>query len=821
MKALQNKLLFWVFAFFIGYILMACSAGSSGSNNSQVKNLPSSESKMDIASVSAVVKQNNLLKANSFASNELAFTRFQLRNDRGNLADGIIDGDSIKVDLRGQLATASRLVFFETSDKTALVYVNGVKQDSGNSSNSFANPVIYTIKSADGSISRNYTVTVNYNTESSKEITAYSLLNSNGVQVPGKFEDKHNIVVDMGTETNLQLLKAVFTTTGKEVTVNGIPQVSGETANNFTNQIKYIVTAEDTSTESYFVTVISDATKTLTKYSVVVPNGSKTYEGIIDGQNVTVRLPYDTNLKSLIAKFKTTGNQVLLNGVKQNSGDFVDFTKQPLIYKVIARNNDSLDYTVKVKIESSTQNKIESFSINGVNGIISQANKTITVSDLPISSDLTSLSPVFITNGVKVTVDDIEQKSESSVVDFSKGPKQYVVTAANESTATYTVTVTRKQNKGAIVLYALYPFIDGYWNERILDTKIHMISFDKVNQIFGTDKQIPAFSYRYAYAATPSVSVKLISDPLGKYLFVRGNGVDPNLLCMRNIIQALDFVSSSSGELTLGPINSRCTYGDHPIYGKTVINPKSDSDFNYMYQLYKFKNGDVTIDSYKINNPTGDVDFNDGYYKENDQKFDIAINPQNGKYAYITNSNYNTITGYVIDSTTGSLAKLALPTTNSGGENAHNIVIDTEGKYAYVDNQNTKNIVTFAINTDGSLTQKQSIDTELKLPVINMTMDPQGGYLYVNTGSNITTYSIDKDTGLLTKTANHSVPNTPLTMSIDPDGQYLSVIDNTCKMFMYVVDKDLGGLLKQVSSDDLKTSCSMANPPTMVMKDFN
>jgi hypothetical protein len=55
--------------------------------------------------------------------------------------------------------------------------------------------------------------------------------------------------------TNVAALVATFTTTGVSVTVGGVAQVSGTTPNNFTSSVVYRVTAEDSLTADYTVTV--------------------------------------------------------------------------------------------------------------------------------------------------------------------------------------------------------------------------------------------------------------------------------------------------------------------------------------------------------------------------------------------------------------------------------------------------------------------------------------------------------------------------------------------------------------------------------------
>jgi len=66
---------------------------------------------------------------------------------------------------------------------------------------------------------------------------------------------------------------ATFTTTGTSVKVGSTVQVSGSTSNNFTTPVVYTVTAADSSTQDYTVTVsvaLSSA-KAITAFSL---NGS-------------------------------------------------------------------------------------------------------------------------------------------------------------------------------------------------------------------------------------------------------------------------------------------------------------------------------------------------------------------------------------------------------------------------------------------------------------------------------------------------------------------------------------------------------------------
>ena len=88
-------------------------------------------------------------------------------------------------------------------------------------------------------------------TSSAKNITAFSLNGTSGV-ISGS-----NITVTMPFGTVVTGLLATFTTDGESVSVGATPQTSGVTPNNFSSPVIYTVTAADTTTQNYTVTVVA------------------------------------------------------------------------------------------------------------------------------------------------------------------------------------------------------------------------------------------------------------------------------------------------------------------------------------------------------------------------------------------------------------------------------------------------------------------------------------------------------------------------------------------------------------------------------------
>lgn len=87
----------------------------------------------------------------------------------------------------------------------------------------------------------------------------------------------------------------------------------------------------------------------------------------------------------------------------------------------------------------SSAKAITTFSLGGVTGTINETAKSISVT-MPNGTNITALIATFTTTGTSVKVGSTIQTSGTTANDFTS-PVSYMVTAADNSTATYTVTV--------------------------------------------------------------------------------------------------------------------------------------------------------------------------------------------------------------------------------------------------------------------------------------------------------------------------------------------------------------------------------------------
>jgi uncharacterized delta-60 repeat protein len=329
----------------------------------------------------------------------------------------------------GTNVTALAATFTTTGQS---VNVGSTEQVSGTTANTFTNQVTYTVTAADATM-QDYTVIVTVASASAKAITAFSL---GGVSGTINETDK-TITVIVPYGSSVTGMKATFTTTGQSVKVGSTEQISGSTYNNFTSPVTYTVTAADSSTQDYTVTVtvaLSSA-KAITSFSL---NGSV---GTINeaGKTIAVSMPYGTYVMDLVATFTTTGTSVKVGSDVQVSGTTAHNFTSPVTYTVTAGDSSTQNYTVTVTVALSPAKAITAFSLNGVAGTINEAAKTIALT-LPASTNANSLVATFTTTGASVEVGSTIQASGTSANNFTS-PVTYKVTAANATTQNYTVTV--------------------------------------------------------------------------------------------------------------------------------------------------------------------------------------------------------------------------------------------------------------------------------------------------------------------------------------------------------------------------------------------
>jgi 6-phosphogluconolactonase len=163
----------------------------------------------------------------------------------------------------------------------------------------------------------------------------------------------------------------------------------------------------------------------------------------------------------------------------------------------------------------------------------------------------------------------------------------------------------------------------------------------------------------------------------------------------------------------------------------------------------------------------------------------IGCGSTSSHYVYATIPAANQIIAYREDPNSGVLTQIS-GSPYTVGEGAISLVLHPSGKFLYVANPGQggtgeNDISLFTIASDGVLTEvlpRASVAPNASQPQL-LVMDPAGAFLYVmNAGSsNISVFSIDSGSGVLTQVANSpfSIGALPLNMQLTPSGNFLYV----------------------------------------------
>jgi hypothetical protein len=287
----------------------------------------------------------------------------------------------------------------------------------------------FKIKSEDGSTTVNWTVNVSAHTETSKEITAFSLGGSAGVID----QSAHTIRVAVADTADITAASATLSHTGASITPDPAAQ------RDWTNPVEFTVTARDNTEQAYTVTVVRAApgARKITAFSI------DSRDGTIDQTTraITVTLAYGTTPG-------THTPELTIEGASYRPAGAVDFSASgttPVSYFVRDISGGEAEYSVKVVQAASDAKAITGFTFIGLEPAavqdmietdIDEDAGTIEVT-VPSGVLTSSLTPQIAHTGASVDTYPVT----GGATDFSS-PVTYRVTAADSTTKDYVVTVT-------------------------------------------------------------------------------------------------------------------------------------------------------------------------------------------------------------------------------------------------------------------------------------------------------------------------------------------------------------------------------------------
>ena len=116
---------------------------------------------------------------------------------------------------------------------------------------------------------------------------------------------------------------------------------------------------------------------------------------------------------------------------------------------------------------------------------------------------------------------------------------------------------------------------------------------------------------------------------------------------------------------------------------------------------YVANSNDNTVSIYTVNATTGQLRHN-GYVVAGASPISVTVDPS-GKFAYVANSNDNTVSIYTVNASTGALTSIGAAV--AAGISPRSVTVDPSGKFAYVANIASNDISAYTINAGtGALT---------------------------------------------------------------------------------------------------------------------
>ncbi|MCT4614389.1 MAG: BspA family leucine-rich repeat surface protein [Marinifilaceae bacterium] len=329
--------------------------------------------------------------------------------------EGEILGSKIYLELPYATDLTQLVPEIHISEKARISPKMGLAQD-------FTNPVFYTV-SAQYGLKTNYEVCVVKSKNTEAQISAF-IINDKHANIKGQ-----NISLELAYDVDISNLTP-------EIKISDAAEIYPKSgvAQDFTNEQKYIVVAEDGFRNEFIVKIVNEA-NTKSRINMFEINNKK---ALIFGTEISLQLAYGTDLSNLVPEIEIS------TGASIQPEAQTDFSKE-VVYTVTAEDGSTTDYTVEVSCLPNNEARITSFKIGGKTADISESDHNISMV-LDYGLSLEDLSPeIEISDGASI------YPSSGVSRDFS-GELTYVVIAGDGSVVNYTVNITNKPNTESSII---------------------------------------------------------------------------------------------------------------------------------------------------------------------------------------------------------------------------------------------------------------------------------------------------------------------------------------------------------------------------------
>ncbi len=349
--------------------------------------------------------------------------------------------------------------------------VDDVVQASGVTANNYTNAVTYTITAEDGTTTQEWVVTVTKVSELSNETELVTYSFGAPPQTTSSVINStlHTVDIEVEYGTDITNLIATFSISdGAMAKVGSTVQLSGTSANDFSNPVILRVTAEDGVTSQNWtinVTVAPSTETEIVEFGFGMP--PQTDDATIDSENHTIEIEVErgTDVTSLVAEFTLSdGAMTKIVDVEQMSGTTENDFTTPITYTVVAEDGTTMqDWIITVMQAPNNETDILTFGFDTPpqNGetVIDTENHTIEIK-VDNGTDLNSLIGMFtLSDGATATIGDVMQESGVTTTDFNE-PVVYTVIAedgVSEMNWTVNVSFITGINTYSISDFMVYP----------------------------------------------------------------------------------------------------------------------------------------------------------------------------------------------------------------------------------------------------------------------------------------------------------------------------------------------------------------------------
>ncbi|GLQ30451.1 InlB B-repeat-containing protein [Litoribrevibacter albus] len=250
------------------------------------------------------------------------------------------------------------------------VTVNDASQESSVTINDFSDSLYYQVVAEDDS-KQGYLVSVSQVDYQAKALSSFkfSMQDNAGFEQDsiGEIDEQnHAIKLLVAKDVDVSSLIARFETSGQTVTVNGIEQYSGVTANNYTSDLTYRVTAYDNSVQDYVISVSESNCLEQPWQGNYTITSAQDIEALMGYTSVTGTLSIGSSSTPSTGLTNVTGLECLNTLGTLNVAANPDLT-----------NLDGLSGVTKITGNLSIYNNPSLTSISGLENLATVANITI------------------------------------------------------------------------------------------------------------------------------------------------------------------------------------------------------------------------------------------------------------------------------------------------------------------------------------------------------------------------------------------------------------------------------------------------------------